>query len=271
MTHQTQPDACAIVIGYDGAKMSIAPLPATLEHLSGRRFSFYPPIRNIGRNEWLYRRATWSECVVVNLGTGEEFAIPRMFMGDASILDEPAPGEPATVVELHLELEWRAGSILPSERRVIELPVAVEPEEAFEAHPQTGHRAPVINIRLEPKSEPGAGKWIGVAMVLGAVACAIVAGITVQSGRRADINTVSRAWLELSQDDDYQAVLKKLGPPAREHSFERNGTALRVLVYPGLRFSVVLRGRSVPAAHYAETIDLRGHVLGSDGPPLTLF
>jgi hypothetical protein len=253
--------------------MSIAPLPATLEYLSGRRFAFYPPIRNIGRNEWLYRRATWSECIVVNLGTGEEFAIPRVFMGEASIVEEPVPGEPATVVELHRELAWRAGSIQPSESRVIQLPVAVAPDEAPDpdADPQSRHRAQVINIRLEPKSEPGASKWIGVAMVLGAVACAIIAGVTVQSGRRPDTGTVSRAWLQLAQDDDYQAVLKKLGPPARERSFERNGSTFRVLIYPAFRFSVVLRGRTVPLAHYAETIDQRGHVLASEGRPLTLF
>jgi hypothetical protein len=260
-----------LAFGYDGAKMSIAPLPATLEHLRGRRFSFYPAIRNIGRNEWLYRRATWSECIVANLGTGEELAIPRIFMGEASIVEEPAPGEPATVVELHRELEWRAGSILPSERRVVELPVTVEPDEEPASRPQTGHRAQVINIRLETKTEPGASKWIGVAMVLGAVACAIVAGVTSQSARRPDSGTVSRAWLQLSQDDDYQSVLAKLGPPARERSFERNGSGFRVLVYPAFRFSVVLRGTSLPSAHYAETVDQRGHVIGSDGPPLSLF
>jgi hypothetical protein len=259
-----------VPIRLSWAKMSIAPLPATLEHLSGRRFSFYPPIRNIGHNEWLYRRATWSECIVVNLATSEEFAIPRVFMGEASIVDEPAPGEPATVVELHRELEWRGGSILPSERRVIELPVAVAPNETFEG-PPTGRRAQVINIRLEPKSEPGAGKWIGVAMVLGAVVCAIVAGLTTQSSRRPESGTISRAWLQLSQNDDYQGVLAKLGPPARERSYERSGSAFRVLIYPAFRFSVVLRGNSVPTAHYVEAVDLRGRVLGSAGPPLSLY
>jgi hypothetical protein len=252
--------------------MSIAPLPATLDHLSGRRFSFFPPIRNIGSNEWLYRRATWSECIVANLESGDEFTVPRIFIGEASSIDEPVAGEPATVVELHRELEWRGGAILPCQRRVIELPVPrteAATEDATEENPRTGRLAPVVSIRLEPKTE--AGKWIGVALVLGAVACTIVAGITAQSGRRADAGAVSRAWLELSRDDDYSAVLTKLGTPAREHSFERNGMAFRVLVYPALRFSVILRGRDVPAAHYAETVDLRGRVLGSDSPPLAAF
>jgi hypothetical protein len=251
--------------------MSIAPLPATLEYLSGRRFSFYPPIRNIGRNEWLYRRATWSECIVANLENGDEFSIPRMFVGEASVVDEPAEGEPSTVVELHRELEWRSGAILPCQKRVIELPVAVESEEDEEARPRNGRLAPVISIRLEPKAEPGPGKWLGVALVLGVVACTIVADIAVQSHRRSDVGTVSRAWLELTPDDDYRAVLTKLGPPARERSFERNGESFRVLTYPSLRFSVVMRGRNVPEARYAETVDRGGRILGGNPAPLRAF
>jgi len=242
--------------------MPIAPLPATLEYLTGRRFSFYPPIRNIERNEWLYRRSTWSECIVANLQHGDEFCIPRMFVGEASIVDEPAPGELSTVVELHRELEWRSGAILPCQKRVIELPVAVESPESTDDRLRQGWLAPVISIRLETKPETGPGRWLGVALVLGVVACTIVADIAVQSHRRSDAGTVSRAWLELSQDDDYQAVLTKLGPPAKERSFARNGESFRVLTYPALRFSVVLRGRNVPEARYTETIDRGGRILG---------
>src|SRR3984885_2714817 len=100
--------------------MSIAPLPTPLEHLSGRRFSFYPPIRNLQPNEWLYRRGTRAGCVVMNAHSGEEVWIPRMFLGDVSGIDEPL-----MVVSLNCELEWRSGAIIPHERRVIELPVAV--------------------------------------------------------------------------------------------------------------------------------------------------
>jgi hypothetical protein len=86
---------------------------------------------------------------------------------------------------------------------------------------------------------------------------------------------VSRAWLELSQDDDYQSVLSKLGTPARERSFERNGKAFRLLVYPALRFSVVMSGRTVRDAHYAEALDGHGRVLGripnNDAMPLNAF
>src|SRR5579871_4487917 len=98
--------------------MSIAPLPTPLQHLGGRRFSFYPPIRDAGPNEWLYRRATWSECVVANAKSGEEIWVPRAFLGEVSRIDEPL-----MVVGLNRELEFRAGRVVPRERRIIEFPV----------------------------------------------------------------------------------------------------------------------------------------------------
>ncbi len=153
--------------------MSIAPLPTPLEHLGGRRFVFYPAIRNIEHNEWLYRRATWSECVVANMRTGEEFWIPRQFLGDVSYTDEGL-----MVVALGRELEWRAGVVMPRQRAVIEFPVMADDELVV---PRPGYLAPVINIRLEPKTEVRAWRWIGVAALLGATGLAIVADFVHQA------------------------------------------------------------------------------------------
>src|SRR5579871_5091039 len=147
--------------------MSIAPLPTPLQHLSGRRFSFSPPIRNLQPNEWLYRRATWSEFAVMNARSGEEIWIPRMFLGEVSGIDDPV-----MMVGLNRELEWTAGAIAPRERRVIELPVAVNDNRTAVAGAQ--RLAPVVNIRLEPASETRTWKWIGAAFVLGAVVTTIV-------------------------------------------------------------------------------------------------
>src|SRR5437588_824975 len=44
--------------------MSIRPIPPPLEHLGARPFSLYPAILNIEHNEWLFRKATWSEILV---------------------------------------------------------------------------------------------------------------------------------------------------------------------------------------------------------------
>src|ERR1700685_2996715 len=117
--------------------MSIAPLPTPLQHLGGRRFSFYPPIRNLEPNEWLYRRATWSECVVVNTRSGEEIWVPRIFLGEVSRIDEPV-----MIVGLNRELECRSGAIIPRQRRVIELPVVLNEKAVGDSRPQhAGHLA----------------------------------------------------------------------------------------------------------------------------------
>lgn len=157
--------------------MSIAPLPTPLEHLGGRRFSFYPAIRGIEHNEWLYRHATWSECVVANMRTGEEFWIPRQFLGDVSYTDEGL-----MVVALTRELEWRGGVIMPRQRTVIPFPAAPPPAGSDEpVVPRPGYLAPVVNIRLEAKTEVRAWRWIGVAALLGATGLAMLADFVRQA------------------------------------------------------------------------------------------
>src|SRR6266480_572766 len=97
--------------------MSIPPIPPPLEHLGARPFSFYPAILNIEHNEWLFRKATWSEVLVYNVKTSEEIWIPRRFMGEVSRIEDPV-----VIVGLVKELEYRGGGILPHQRRVIEMP-----------------------------------------------------------------------------------------------------------------------------------------------------
>ena len=65
--------------------MSLTPTPAPLENLGPRPFSFFPPILHIEHNEFLYRRSTWSEVLVVNCKSGEEIWIPRRFLGERLI------------------------------------------------------------------------------------------------------------------------------------------------------------------------------------------
>jgi hypothetical protein len=256
--------------------MSIAPLPTPLQHLGGRRFSFYPPIRNLEPNEWLYRRATWSECVVVNTRTGEEVWVPRAFLGEVSRMDEAV-----MIVGLNRELEWLSGAIVPRQRAVIEFPVAVN--DGGIAAPRSRHLAPVINIRLETKPEYRARKWIGVAAVLGAVACTIFADVTRQAQlhQRADLFRGYRSYLQLGPDDDYASTVRKLGPPAKAGSQEIGDRVFRSLAYPARRYSVILMGTKPDQARYPGdlryigTLDPQGRILeavrfpdGSSAEPL---
>jgi hypothetical protein len=236
--------------------MSIAPLPTPLQHLGGRRFSFYPAIRNLEPNEWLYRRTTWSECVVVNTRSGEEVWIPRVFVGEVSRVDEPV-----MLVYLNRELEWKSGAIIPRQRGVIELPVAVN--DGRPAPVRTGHLAPVINIRLETKQESRAWKWAGVAVVLGAVAFTIVADITrqAQSHQRGDLFRSYRSYLQLNADDDYAAAVRKLGLPAASRAQTVGDRFFRLLGYTSRHYSIVLMGSGTAAPRYVGTLDTHGRVL----------
>ena len=80
------------------------PIPPSLTGLGARPFSFYPAIGNIRHNQWIYRRASWSEILVVNCRTGEEIWVPRQFVGEISAVNDPV-----VILGLTRELEYRDG------------------------------------------------------------------------------------------------------------------------------------------------------------------
>src|SRR5438046_8555799 len=143
--------------------MSIPPIPPPLEHLGARPFSFYPAILNIEHNEWLFRKATWSEVLVYNVKTNEEIWIPRRFLGELSRIEDPV-----VIVGLVKELEYRSGAVWPHQRRVIEMPVAVG-ERARPAAPPADTIAPVIGIRTASITDSRIGKLVGLTMPVGVV------------------------------------------------------------------------------------------------------
>lgn len=239
--------------------MSIAPLPTPLQQLGGRRFAFYPPIRNIRHNEWLFRRTTWTECIVMNTRTGEEIGVPRVFLGEVSF-----DGGPSMVVALYPELEWRGGAIVPHERCVIELPVRGTEEQS--APPRTGARAQVVSIRLEQKPQARTSKWMGAALVLGIVTLSIAAGVARQAlTQRSDFRGY-RGFLQLDRADDYRSAVRKLGKPISDRIATQGGRMFRLLTYraPGFspaRFSIVLMADTPAEPRYIGAVDARGRVL----------
>lgn len=135
--------------------MASPPILPALGHLAGRPFSFYPAIRGIEQNEWVFRKATWSEMLVVNHKSGEEISIPRRLVGEVSIVDDPV-----VIVGLLHELEYREGAVWPCQRRVIEMPVAVGESRPAAAEPRSTP-APVVGIRLEPRRTKRIYKAVG--------------------------------------------------------------------------------------------------------------
>jgi hypothetical protein len=150
------------------------PIPASFESLRQRPFSFYPPIVNVEHNEWILRRANWTDFQVINTKTKTELCVPRRFVGEGALVEEPV-----MIVGLVKELEYREGEVLPHVRRVIEMPRAVNAGASAKAMgpPRV---APVVGIRIE--AEPRSRVWrLLVATVAAAVLLCVAVVIFVQS------------------------------------------------------------------------------------------
>ena len=227
--------------------MSNAPLIHPLQELGARRFSFYPPVRNVEHNEWQFRRATWSEVVVVNTHTREEALLPRASVGEISVVDHPV-----VIVGLRRELEWRDGAVYPHRRPVIEFPLAMAVNGGEPVQTARIHRlAPVVSIRLEPRPAARTGVKVAVAVMLGAVACLLAADIV----REVQVRQRSA---KLSAEDDSASIVRRFGPASRETTIGE----YQILVWPARRISVVLKNR-----HYIGAMDSGGRVLDAVALP----
>jgi hypothetical protein len=165
------------------------------------------------------------------------------------------------VVSLHRELESRGSTLCPVRCPVIELPVAVNDLPRTTSAPE--RLAPVINIRLEQRPEIRISKRVGVALVLGAVACTICADIARQVElNRPDLIRWTRPYLQLSADDDYYAAVHKLGSPRSDTvGVADGGRVYRVLDYGPGRYRIVLMGHSRSDARYIGTLAPDGKIM----------
>jgi hypothetical protein len=240
--------------------MPIPPIPPPLDSLGNRPFSFYPAILNIEHNEWLYRKATWSEVLVTNVKTGEDLWIPRRFLGELSRIDDPV-----VIVGLNKELEYRGGAVWPYQRRVIQMPLAVNDKPHSAPIPSRSEPAPVIGIRVE-STESRLGRLVGIALACGTVACILVVVMSRQGEIRpkASSSTRDQMYEELRPTDDFFAVDRKLGHPARDRwESETGAMQFRALSYPQGGYTVILMGTDRSSAHYIGTLDGNWHEIHS--------
>jgi hypothetical protein len=220
--------------------MAAPPIPPSLEHLE--------------HNEWLFRKATWSEILVVNCKTSNEIWIPRRFIGEVSRIDDPV-----LIVGLNRELEYKAGAVWPYQRRIIEMPVAVggiplPPSESTDR----GAPAPIVGIRLE-SSDKRIFRLIGIAVAL-AIGLYIVAVNLNRVGKVRQRTVVFTArdevFRELGGRDTYFTVVQKLGQPASDRWASESGALqFRALSYPDRRYTVILMGGDRNSALYIGTVD----------------
>ncbi len=235
--------------------MAAPPIPPSFDHLAARPFSFYPPIVGVEHNEWLVRKATWSEILVYNCKSGNEIWIPRRFVGDVSRIEDPV-----LIVGLNRELEYKAGAVWPYQRRILQMPVAVNapaPPLAPGAAEEKVEPAPVVGIRLE-RSDKMVFKLIGVALAIfiGLYILAVNFNRLSDLRRRTvTLTAADQSVLELTSRDDVTAIKVKLGEPASDRSRDIGGIQFRALGYPDRKYSVILMGDDARTARYIGVMD----------------
>lgn len=235
--------------------MASPPIPPTLEHLVTRPFSFYPPIVGVEHNEWLYRKATWSEILVVNASTNAEVWIPRRFIGEVSRVEDPV-----LIVGLNRELEYKAGAVFPFQKRVIQMPLAVNAPAQFPSATPPNERlapAPIVGIRLE-RSDKAVFKMIGIAVgvAIGLYILAVsLTRIDDIRQRTVTFTASDQSFLDLSRNDDYTAIVTKLGKPGSDRSREVGSIEYRALGYPDRKYHIILMGSDPRTAKYIGVVD----------------
>lgn len=233
--------------------MSASPSTPQLESLGDRPFSFYPPVINIEHNEWKCLEATWSEVLVLNTKSNTEIWVPRRFLGEVSKIDEPV-----MIVGLKMELEYKAGSLWPTERRIIEMPRAGNEAARREPDPP----APVstrAGVRLnDGGTENTIGKIIIAALVLGV---ALTFGIISYFRAKTDPTNVTfvpilQQSINLNANDDVHTVIRRLGEPKEDRWKSETGEMqYRVLHYPDKGLYVILMGIERDKARYIGALD----------------
>jgi len=233
--------------------MSSPVIPPPLEDLRNRPFSLYPAILNIEHNKWHYRKATWCEVLVVNARTGQEIWIPRRFIGEISRIEDPV-----VIVGLLRELEYREGAVWPYQRRVIEMPVAVGDSTRPPRPAQGAGPAEVVGIRVESESDSHLLRFVGGALVLGIVAAYVAVNFN-RAGEfrpRVAYTATDPGYLSLTAQDDYNAVVRKMGAPSGDRWLGLpGGKRYRALGYPAKACTVILMSAHGGEATYIGTLD----------------
>lgn len=239
--------------------MSTPPAPPQAE-LFDRPFSFYPPIVGIENNEWRLKEATWSEMLVRNTREEIEVAIPRQYFGAVSETDKPV-----MIVGLKQALEYKMGAVWPVKRTVVSMPAPLAP-----ARPAGGPGREEEKVRgldaLLGVSRDGTDtrmtRLIGWSFLglLGLVAV-IWAVIRFTPETRPSFVARDQSYLELTRDDDYFAVVRKLGPPSEDRWRPESGELqYRALFYRDRGYAIILMGDKQETARYIGAMGL-----GPDG------
>lgn len=230
--------------------MSTPPAPLH-DELAGRPFSFYPPILGVEHNEWSLVEATWSDILVRNTKSGLETAIPRKLVGSIAQVDEPV-----MIVGLTRELEYRTGSVWPTGGKVRAMPAPpLKPllrMPGGAADPAPGRLRAMMGSGRDGGAEGKITRLIGLAFGSIALASLLIwAIVKITPEARPTYVGKDQSYLELSREDDYHAVVRRLGAPREDRWREESGELqFRALGYPERGFIVILMGAGRDSARY---------------------
>lgn len=217
---------------------------------------------NIEHNEWIFQKATWSEILVLNTKSNAEIWVPRRFLGEVSRVDEPV-----MIVGLKRELEYKAGALWPHERRVIEMPRAVN-DVARPGSAEAPQSAPamVVGIRLDDGAESRIGKLIVAALV---IALLLTFGVVSLFRGRNDVTFIPiiQQSIGLNAKDKFHDVVRKLGEPKEDRwKSEAGELQYRLLRYPDRGWYVILMGQERDQARYIGAMDESWKVIDATDP-----
>ena len=207
-------------------------------------------------NEWLFRKASWSEILVVNCKSATEIWIPRRFIGEVSRVDDPV-----LIVGLNRELEYKGGMIVPFQRRVIEMPVAVGGPIPAPGPADRTAPAPIVGIRTESPTDTRIVKLIGAAVAFAIIVYLVAVNV---SRGRVVFTAKDQTILGLTAHDDRTGVVGKLGEPGSDRWQSESGTLqYEALGYPERHLTVILMGSDRHSMLYIGTMDDRWKPIAS--------
>jgi hypothetical protein len=240
-------------------------IAAGLSELRHGRFSFYPAIVGVEHNEWLLRRANWTDVVVANAKTSEELCI----LGDLSArffhrsaLPDRRTGEGTRISRRHRDTAspYRPRNAARGER--------IQPDE-FAPRP--------ISATRRRGGDPGRDwrRFTFLARAAGSIAAGILICLAVifvvrdaQLGTRFGWTSTPPRLPALSDQDDYASVIKKLGTPASDRWLPSGSGGYRRLWYPRKGVTIILTGATRESARYAATLNRDEQIVQSAMPGL---
>ncbi len=214
----------------------------------------YPAIRGIEHNEWTLERETWSEILIKNNTSDREIWIPRNHLGEVSSSDSPV-----LILGLLRELEFKAGSVIPYRKVVVNMPETPAVRQAPMDVPLSG---PPRNEFVRG-SDAKTFRFLGVALSIG-LTVALIGFVAVVVGFqnpfeyffRSDTTTADQRYLSLASTDSYHDIVIKMAVPEREQWITREEDELQfqALWYGSRSYIVILMGGDRTGMRYIGTI-----------------